>query len=196
MHKSRSKMRQITLLLFFTLSLFAIGKDGISSAMESKINDATSIITQKELSTQARAEKIFPLFEDVFDYKFMTKLSLGRNNWSKMSSAQREEFTTKFVKHLKNSYVDKITLYTDEKLHIIKTEEVGKKKILLFTKLISSTDSYDIIYKFYKSKTNTWLIYDVDIVGISLIQTYRSQFNNIMQDESYVVLLSKIDKKK
>lgn len=189
-------MKQIILLVFITLSLFAIEKDNISNLMENKINEATSIITKKDLTVKEKAQKIFPIFEDVFDYKLMTKLSLGKINWVKMSAKEREEFTSKFITHLKNSYVDKISLYTDEKLHIVKLVEVNKKRILLFTKLVGSRDGYDITYKFYKSKTDGWLIYDVDIVGISLIQIYRSQFNNILQNESYATLLSKLEKKK
>jgi phospholipid transport system substrate-binding protein len=189
-------MNKILLLILTTLSLFAMEKESISMIMESKINEATSIIVQKDLTAEAKAQKIFPIFEDIFDYRLMTKLSLGKNNWKKMSPAQREEFTLKFITHLKNSYVDKISLYTDEKLAILKLEEVNKKRILFFTRLIGSKDSYDITYKFYKSKTDGWLIYDVDIIGISLIQIYRSQFNNILQNESYATLLSKVEKKK
>jgi phospholipid transport system substrate-binding protein len=189
-------MKKIAILMLITISLFAMEKSDISSVMESKINQATSIILQKELSSQEKAENILPLFNDVFDYKLMTKLSLGKSNWTKMSAHQREEFTAKFITHIKNSYVDKISLYTDEKLKIIKLEEINKKRIWLFTKLIGSKDSYDITYKFYKSKTDGWLIYDVDIIGISLIQIYRSQFNNILEDESYTTLLSKLEKKK
>ncbi len=189
-------MKKIILLIFTILSLFAIEKESISTVMENKINEATSIITQEDLTVETKAQKILPLFDNIFDYRLMTKLSLGKKNWAKMSPKQKEEFTLKFIKHLKNSYVDKISLYTDEKLSIIKLEEVNKKRILLFTKLIGSKDSYDITYKFYKSKNNDWLIYDVDIIGISLIQIYRSQFNNILQNESYATLLSKIEKKK
>lgn len=189
-------MKEIIILMLATISLFAIQKNDISIAMENKINKATSIVVQKKLSSEEKAEKIFPLFNDVFDYRLMTKLSLGKSNWTKMTTSQREEFTNKFITHLKNSYVDKICLYTDEKLKIIKLEEVSKKRILLFTKLVGSKDSYDITYKFYKSKTKDWLIYDVDIIGVSLIQIYRSQFKNILQNESYATLLSKLEKKK
>ena len=139
-------MKQIILLGFITLSLFAIEKDNISNLMENKINEATSIITQKELTTKEKAKKIFPIFDDVFDYRLMTKLSLGKTNWIKMITEEREEITSKFITHLKNSYVDKISLYTDEKLHIIKLVEGNKKRILLFTKLVGSRDSYDITY--------------------------------------------------
>jgi len=189
-------MKQIVLLIFTVLSLFAIEKENISSVMESKINEATSVIIQKNLTLEEKAQRIFPLFENVFDYKLMTKLSLGKGNWTKMNARQKQEFTEKFIVNLKNSYIDKISLYTDEKLHIIGLKEINKKRISLITQLIGSKDTYDITYKFYKSKNNGWLIYDVDIIGVSLIQIYRSQFKNILQKESYATLLNKLDKKK
>jgi len=188
-------MRKIILIMFIAISLFAIEKRNIANVMENKINQATSIITKKGLTPKEKAEMIFPLFNDVFDYHLMTKLSLGKANWEKMSKEQREEFTTEFIKYLKNSYVDKISLYTDEKLHIVGLKEVNEKRVLLLTQLIGSKDTYDITYKFYKSKNNNWLIYDVDIVGISLIKIYRVQFKDIMEKESYATLLGKIQTK-
>ena len=124
----------------------------------------------------------------------MAKLSLGKENWTKMTPSEREEFIAKFTTYLKNSYIAKIGLYTDEKLKIIDLKEINNKRIWLLTKLIGSKDSYDITYKFYKSKSSGWLIYDVNIVGVSLIQTYRSQFKDILKNESYKSLIQKIEK--
>ena len=188
-------IKNIILLAFFTTSLLALQKEDIPSVMENRINSSIGIIAQEELSVKEKSKKIFPLFEDIFDYELMTKLSVGKLNWSKMTPEQRAEFTEKFVLHLKNSYVSKISLYTDEKLNIVKLEEVNTKRTWLLTKLIGTKDTYDITYKFYKSKNNDWLIYDVDIIGISLIQIYRAQFNNILQKESYATLLGKIETK-
>ncbi len=188
-------MRKIILLILISISLFAIKKDNITSVMENKINQATSIIVQKNLTAQEKAKQIFPLFDEIFDYKLMTKLSLGKSNWVKMSHKQREEFTTEFIKYLKNSYIEKISLYTDEKLNIIGLKELNQKRVLLLTQLIGSKDTYDITYKFYKAKNNDWLIYDVDIVGVSLIKIYRVQFKDILEKESYETLLAKIKTK-
>lgn len=187
-------MKKIVLMLFIAISLFALEKKNISIAMEYKINKATAIIKQTDLTQQEKAQMIFPIFEDVFDYTLITRLSLGRLNWSKMTPEQRDEFQKRFVKHLKNSYMDKIGLYTDEKLEIVELREISEKRIELITKLIGSKDTYDIVYKFHKSKSGSWLIYDIDIIGISLIRTYRSQFNNVLEDESFETLLGKLKK--
>ncbi len=188
-------MRKILLLVLACISLYAIQKKDIVPVMEQKINNATAIIVKKDLTLNEKANMIFPLFNDVFDYALMTKLSLGKSNWIKMSSEQRDEFTKKFIEQLKNSFVDKISIYTDEKLNIIGLKELNSKRTILLTQLVGTKESYDIAYKFYKTKTGDWLIYDVDILGISLIQIYRSQFNNILEHESYETLLGKIASK-
>ena len=189
-------MKSFILLLFFSMSLFAIQKANISDYMKNNILQATSIIKQKDLSKEEKASKIFPLFDTVFDYKLMTKLSLGKDNWLKMTKAQRAEFTNQFITKLKQSYIDKLDLYTDEKLRIIGLKEVNKKRILLLTQLVGDKDTYDITYKFYKSRDDNWLIYDVDIIGVSLIQVYRAQFNGALQDGSYQTLLNRLNKVK
>ena len=48
-----------------------------------------------------------------------------------------------------------------------------------------------IIFKFYDSKGD-WRIYDVDILGISVVQTYRSQFNDILTNADFQTLLAKL----
>uniref|UniRef100_UPI003A88854D ABC transporter substrate-binding protein n=2 Tax=Helicobacter TaxID=209 RepID=UPI003A88854D len=37
-----------------------------------------------------------------------------------------------------------------------------------------------------------WKIYDVDILGISVIQTYRSQFSDILAHSDFQTLLAKL----
>jgi len=186
-------MKKIIVFIFISVSLFAVEKDNITTVMQSNINTSTSIINQKELTAKEKTAKIFPLFDGIFDYKLMTKLSLGKDNWLKMSSEQREEFTQKFIGKLKQSYMDKINLYTDEKLHIIELKEVNDKRVWLLTELIGSKDVYPITYKFYKSQNDDWLIYDVDIIGVSLIQIYRAKFDNALQEGTYTALLNKLD---
>lgn len=185
-------MKTLISIFLITVSLFALEKESISSAMEYKINRATQIIKKTDLTYEKKAQMIFPIFEDVFDYRLMTRLSLGRQNWSKMTLEQKEEFEKKFIEHLKSSYVDKIGLYTDEVLKIVELKEIGEKRLELVTQLVGSKDKYNITYKFHKSKTGDWLIYDIDIIGISLIQTYRSQFNNVLENETFEALLGKL----
>jgi phospholipid transport system substrate-binding protein len=40
-----------------------------------------------------------------------------------------------------------------------------------------------------------WLVYDVNIEGVSLVSNYRTQFNKIIQTESYSELIRRLKSK-
>jgi phospholipid transport system substrate-binding protein len=50
-----------------------------------------------------------------------------------------------------------------------------------------------MIYKLYKSKQG-WRIYDIEIQGVSLISTYRSQFDEILRKKTVDDLFAKLEK--
>ena len=50
----------------------------------------------------------------------------------------------------------------------------------------------EMIYKFYKKKNQQWNVYDVEIMGVSIVQTYRSQFAGILKNQSIEDLLKKL----
>ena len=49
----------------------------------------------------------------------------------------------------------------------------------------------DILYKLHKSN-DRWKIYDVEIQGVSILLTYRSQFDDILSRGTVEQLLSKL----
>ena len=119
----------------------------------------------------------------------MSKIALGRQ-WGKLTIEQKKSFTETFTLSLKRSYIDKLNLYTDQKISIDKIEKIKNNRIKLYTKVIGHEESYDVIYKFHKSKKDdNWLIYDVNMAGVSLMKTYRSQFKEYLSSNSYDNLL-------
>ena len=57
--------------------------------------------------------------------------------------------------------------------------------------MVINGEEKNIIFKFY-NENNNWLIYDVDILGVSLIQTYRSQFADILEKQDFNALIEKL----
>jgi phospholipid transport system substrate-binding protein len=48
-----------------------------------------------------------------------------------------------------------------------------------------------MIYKFYRGKEG-WKVYDVEILGVSVVQTYRSQFDGFLKNGSFAELMEKL----
>lgn len=176
-------------LFISTTSLFAvIEKESIAPVMKQKIDSVTAMLQDKTMTKEAIKPQIFELFDPVFDYDLMAKLSLGPTHWKALSKTQQDEFTSLFELKLKSSYADKLDLYTDEVVAIKEVKPV-KSHIFLMTELIGKETNYQIDYKFYDAKEKGWLIYDVDILGVSIIKTYRSQFTGVLQDNPFEALI-------
>jgi phospholipid transport system substrate-binding protein len=188
-------------LKFFLVALFAcaflnaLEESRIDAVMNSDITKATAILQDKNINDDEKSQKIFTIFDSFFDFKQMAEICLGKTQWKTLSIEQQDEFITKFVKRLKESYIEKLKLYTDEKITIQKNEKKSATRIQV-PMILTAKDgqTYEILYKFYDTKDSRgWLIYDVDIIGVSIVQTYRSQFDGVLKNGSFEDLMQKID---
>lgn len=182
----------LMLSLLCTYPAMALEEQDISSFMQTNIDLATTILRDKKLQKSEKSEKLFVIFDSIFDYNLMAQLAIGGKQWSSLSPAKQMEFSKLFEMKLKNSYMEKLDLYTDEKIVIKNLEKIKDTRIHLTTHLMKNSEVYEIIYKFYKDKNGSWMIYDVDILGVSIIQTYRTQFADILAKEPFEKLLDKL----
>lgn len=192
-------MRTNRFLAIFTLLALLLGTalsadadtENIKSFMKRTIGEVTSIIQDKSMLKEERHREIDALVRPLFDFGLMGRLSLGKKQWKKLSPEERKQFSELFEERVVQSYMSKLDLYTDEVVMIDDAKRV-KSRIHLPTHLIRKNEKRDILYKFYKSRKKGWLIYDVDILGVSIIQTYRTQFAGILKKDTFAVLLEKL----
>ena len=79
-----------------------------------------------------------------------------------------------FVERLKLSYLEKLDLYTDEEVVVDEARLTKKKRVEVLTYLVTKDDKKEMIYKLYKTKKKGWMVYDVDVLGVSIVQTAHS----------------------
>ncbi len=190
------KLKILFLVLILCInSLFAFEEQNIKIKMANTIDKILLIVKDSKMSKDFKSKEIIILMQSILDYKLMSKLALGKK-WKSIDKDEQILFNKYFKKILENSYVDKLSLYTDELVKINNLEKVKKNRIKLFTQLIGKDSKYDIIYKFYKkSKTKDWFIYDIDLMGVSVIKTYRKQFASFLKDKNFQDLLETLKNK-
>ena len=69
----------------------------------------------------------------------------------------------------------------------------NNQKIHIPTYLVSKDRKISILYKFYDSEPG-WKVYDLEIQGVSIIRSYREQFDQILQKGTFEDLLAKMEK--
>jgi len=178
-----------SLLLVLNFSYANFKKDNIDAQMGNAIDKVLMILKDSNMSKEKKSEEIINLMNPIFDYELMSRLSLGKQ-WNLISQDKKEDFVKAFTEKLKNSYVEKLDLYTDELVEILDKEQPKANRIILKTQLVGKEEKYQINYKFYEKNKDNWLIYDVDLLGVSIIQTYRKQFSGFLKDKTFDELLS------
>jgi phospholipid transport system substrate-binding protein len=179
-------------LLIMAQSVIAGDKFEAEELLKNKLNAVFILLQKKDLDPEAKEKEIVETLTPMFDFKLMAKLTLGRKYWPGLPPEKKDQFTNLFIKRLKTTYLDKLALYTDEKVSYEPPVQ-DKKKVHISTFLISENRRTSILYKFYKS-TNGWKVYDLEIEGISIIRSYRSQFSQILENGTIDDLLLKMGK--
>ena len=183
---------KILLAITFTItSANALKQDEIKERMTKKIDNVLIVLQKKDLNKNQKAQEIIKIIDEVFDYELMARIALGKETWDTLSSEKQKEFTKIFETKLKNSYTEKLELYNDQKVKILDLKPYNKTRLQLETELVGKEGVYQINYNFYnKSKdSEQWLIYDVDLVGVSIIQTYRQQFAGLLKEKTFDEML-------
>ncbi len=166
--------------------------------LKQSIDAVITVLNNSNLKGPAKAAerraKIREIVEPRFDFAEMAKRALAIH-WQKRTPEEREQFISLFRDLVEDTYFKKIEQYNDEKVDYI-GENVNDGTAEVRTKVISKkTDIETPIDYFMMKEGPLWLVYDVIIEGVSLVNNYRSQFEEILSSGSYKDLVQKMKQK-
>ena len=137
-----------------------------------------------------RRRAVRKVANDIFDFIEIARRSLARH-WPPLTEPQRVEFVALFADLLERSYISKIELYGGEKI-LYAGERVDADLATVSTKIVTKNGTEVPIDNRLQKRGDRWLVYDVNIEGVSLVSNYRTQFNKIIQTSSYADLVQKM----
>jgi len=173
----------ICLLLVMPWSIFA----GEPTNQVKKVADEViSILKEPSLNTpdkEAERRKLIRAAADqIVDWNEMAKRALGRY-WRGRTDEEKREFIYLFGRLLEKTYLEKVKGYSGEKV-IYLGDRVEGNYALGKAKIITKQDKeIKVLYRMKKVQ-GKWMVYDVSVEGVSLINNYRTQFNSILARSS------------
>ncbi len=142
---------------------------------------------------KTKEQKIEVIADKMFDYVELSKRTLGLN-WNKFTVDQRKEFVELFKNMLRDTYIDRITAYTNEKVNYLKEAPLTENTVEVQTMVVAANAQTPINYRAIK-KGGDWKVYDVVIEGVSLVSNYRTQFRDILGNNPPQTLIDTLRKK-
>ena len=188
-------MKKIACLLLVLLLLSQTAVADVESeaakSLKKSVDKIFTVLSDKELSIDQKKSKVIEITSPVFGFSLMAKLSLGKEHWSQFNAKQRTEFIDLFTDLFENFYIDKLDFFSNETVVFQPATIVKKKKVRIQTALISRGTEYSMLYKMFKTR-NGWKIYDFEVEGVSILQSYRSQYHYILKEVGIEGLLEKM----
>lgn len=184
-------------ILMFLLLVLPVYAGVPLDTVQTSVNKVLDVLRDPKLKSESakgiKKEKLRIIYKDMFDELEFSRRTLARS-WSKLNPAQQKEFIALFEQILEKSYIDKIFSYTNEKIEFYKESMLSEGQAEIQTKVITSSKEIPIFYRMIK-KDNVWKVYDVVVENVSLVQNYRTQFNDILNKNTPEQLLEILRKK-
>jgi phospholipid transport system substrate-binding protein len=138
---------------------------------------------QKGIKDEEKERKVQAKVREFFDFPTLARLSLGPK-WKRITPTQQREYSTLFVELVENSYIRRSRdLVGNYDLSFTK-EEISGHRAKVTCRVARKDADIDILYELHR-KDGNWMIFNIVLDNVDLIQNYESQFNQIIQQRGW-----------
>ncbi len=157
------------------------------------IEQVLAVLHETDIDNATKRENIRAVINERFDYRAMSQSALARN-WKKASSDEQARFVALFARMMQNTYLVMVEEYNSQAVEY-GDEKIRKQKYArVKTFIVNSGRRIPLDYKL-RLKDGEWLVYDVIIEGVSMINNYRSSYQQIVKSNGMQGLIAKLETK-
>lgn len=182
-------MNRLTWLLAMAAFVFATSATAESLAPDVLVkNTATEVLelVKKDKDIQnGDTKKIVALTEEKivphFNFERMTQQVLGRN-WRKASDEQQGKVVSEFRDLLVRTYSTALSKYRNQTIEFKPLRsQPGDTKVKVKTQILQSGSQPVKVDYTLEKIGEAWKVTDVEIEGVSIVTSYRSQFDEAIK---------------
>jgi phospholipid transport system substrate-binding protein len=145
----------------------------------------------KQKALKLAEEKVLPLI----DFEEATRLAVGRA-WAQVTPEQRKKLVEEFRRMLVRTYSNAISAYEGQTMQVLPARmKPGDTEVTVHNRYIRAGGKpLPVDYQMHKTAEG-WKIYDITVEGVSLVLTYRSEFDAIVKQEGIDGLIKRLKEK-
>ncbi|HEY7205990.1 MAG TPA: ABC transporter substrate-binding protein [Methylomirabilota bacterium] len=189
----------LVVTLLCLLAADASEASGPTDLLRSVFADANRILRDPatEDRPQERLAAIRALFSRVFDFRGAAERALGRQ-WQARSLAEQAEFTRVFADFVPRGFVYWIASVADIDLNGAGVtvqylgESVQRDGAVVRTAILGRGGRLILLDHDMVFRDRRWMVRDVTIDGLSLVASYRAQFEHVIRVSSYRELVERM----
>ncbi|MDX2346317.1 MAG: ABC transporter substrate-binding protein [Legionella sp.] len=130
------------------------------------------------------------------DVRGMARSVLGRAAWVRASEAERARFTIAFTDLVVRTYSAPLAEYSDEKIMFMPERAAPNGRFTRVNSVIIRPSGQKIPLSYsLVLKKGSWKIYDFSVEGVSLLQSFKTQFGQILRTSNMNNLIAELEAK-
>lgn len=188
----------IAIFIIFSPPLFA--DDDPDLFLKNSVKEISAFISENKEALDSDENflrlKVDELVIPKLDIELMSKIVLGKKNWTSMSPSQRKRFQLAFRGLMVNTYMKSLTSFDGEKIKFLPYEK-GKRNDVARVKSVYLLNEGElhVSYSLKMNQSDGWKVYDINIDGISLLRNYRSDFRSHIERKGMDSLIEELESK-
>jgi phospholipid transport system substrate-binding protein len=188
----------IALAFFFAVPALAqelgpeeLVKKVTSEVMEAIKSDKQLAAGDKQKAIKLAEEKILPHV----DFEEATRLAVGRG-WKEAKPEQRARLVQEFRRMLVRTYSNAISAYQGQTMKVMPVRmKPGDTEVTVHNQFLRAGGK-PVLLDYAMHKTDKgWKIYDIVVEGVSLVLTYRSEFDAVVKQDGIDALIQRLAQK-
>jgi len=185
-------------LAFFATPVIAqdLGPEDLVKKVTAEV--LAALKNDKQLA-QGDRQRAMKLAEEIVlphvDFEEATRLAVGRS-WAKATPEQKKRLTQEFRNMLVRTYSNAIQPYEGQQMKVMPVRmKPGDTEVTVQNQFMrGGAQPVKIDYSMRKTDQG-WKIYDIVVEGVSLVLTYRSEFDAVVKQEGIDGLIKRLAQK-
>jgi phospholipid transport system substrate-binding protein len=153
-----------------------------------------SLVNDKSMAQSEKAKRLRELGSANFDFKEMSRSAMGRS-WRSLSADQRQRFIPVFTSFLEDAYLNKIQNYSGQQIQITTAHVTGKEYAEASGRIVQKGSEPIGLGFSLRREGNAWKIYDISIDNVGTLDSYRTEFQQIMHDKGFDEIMAQIERR-
>ncbi len=151
--------------------------------IEKVASDVINGIINTDKSRDTKIKELRVILTSNLDMDKISKLVLARN-WNTATEAQKKEFSTVFTSVNVLTWVDRFEEFKGNTIDILNAEPSQKEgQYFVNSSILFAGEKTSIAWRVEKS-ANCFKIIDIVVQGVSMLQTYRTEYNSVIANSA------------
>lgn len=142
-------------------------------------SEAIGVLADSGLTEQQRATAFRRLFRTGFDVDVISRFVLGRY-WRVATAQERREYRGLFEDFILESYRRRLNGYSGETLTVGAVRPLGDSGVMVSSQIRRPEAPPIKVDWRLRNKAGAWRIIDIEVEGVSLAVTQRSEFSTVI----------------